>query len=482
MVSGSEYAFQSLETTFQQDFNADGTTGLKTTPIETSGATHLDQVANEFFLHDSAGNGPSLKYAGADVVAGQFGAWTPIGAEKVGSGYQVVWKNGGADQYVVWNVDSNGNYVSASAVLSAASTELQVLEPGFNQDLNGIGGITPRMVIESAGSTTLARIANTFVVSPTTSALGQQLKLSGAAVTVGQFGNYTPIGAEQAADGTYQVAWKNGALDQYIGWVVDSNGNYITAGPVLAGGTWYVEAFESTLHQDLNGDLTIGPVVAAPIEAFGATSLTKVADSYFCNYASGGPQLKWNGAYVAAGQFGAWTPIGAEQAADGTYQVAWKNGALDQYIGWVVDSNGNYITASPVLAGGTWYVEAFESTLHQDLNGDGTIGAVTSVVESSGVTILTKAANFYFVNYGGPSAVQINYGGAYAGANQFSGWAAIGAEQTMGGYEVVWQNGSNYTGVEHRRRRQLPLEQLRHHRKQRRVRSARSQFPARHQP
>ena len=112
MVSGPTYAFQSLEATFQQDLNADGTTGLKTTPIETSGATRLDQVANEFFLHDGAGNGPSLKYAGADVVAGQFGAWTPIGAEKVGSGYQVAWKNGGADQYIVWNVDSNGNYTS----------------------------------------------------------------------------------------------------------------------------------------------------------------------------------------------------------------------------------------------------------------------------------------------------------------------------------------------------------------------------------
>ena len=148
----------------------------------------------------------------------------------MGSGGLVVWKNGAADEYIVWILDGSGNSVSQSAVLYAASTELQVLEPGFNQDLNGIGGITPRTVIESAGSTTLAKIANTFVVSPTTSALGQQLKMSGAPVTVGQFGNYTPIGAEQAADGTYQIAWKNGALDQYIGWNVDSNGNYLSAG------------------------------------------------------------------------------------------------------------------------------------------------------------------------------------------------------------------------------------------------------------
>ena len=114
VVSGSEYAFQSLEATFQQDLNGDGTTGLKTTPIETSGATHLDQVANEFFLHDSAGNGPSLKYAGADV--GRRPVRRPgrrSGRRRSASGYQVVWKNGSADQYIVWNLDSNGNWTSS---------------------------------------------------------------------------------------------------------------------------------------------------------------------------------------------------------------------------------------------------------------------------------------------------------------------------------------------------------------------------------
>ena len=129
MVSGSASALQSLEATLQQDLNADGTTGLKTTPIETSGATQLDQVANEFFLHDSAGNGPSLKYAGSDVVAGQFGAWTPLGAEKTANGYQVAWQNGAANQYVIWDVDNNGNERSMTAVLSGASPALEALEP-----------------------------------------------------------------------------------------------------------------------------------------------------------------------------------------------------------------------------------------------------------------------------------------------------------------------------------------------------------------
>ncbi len=97
-------------------------------------------MANEFYLRDSAGNGPSLKYGGADVVAGQFGGWTPLGVEKVGSGYQVVWKNGGADQYTVWNVDSSGNCINyATGVVPGSDPSIQLLETAFQQDLNGDG-------------------------------------------------------------------------------------------------------------------------------------------------------------------------------------------------------------------------------------------------------------------------------------------------------------------------------------------------------
>ncbi len=44
--------------------------------------------------------------------SGQFDAWTPIGAEKTASGYEVAWHNTSTGQYTVWSTDSNGNYVS----------------------------------------------------------------------------------------------------------------------------------------------------------------------------------------------------------------------------------------------------------------------------------------------------------------------------------------------------------------------------------
>ena len=49
-VSGTSFAAESLETTFGQDLNGDGTIGPTKTVIQTDGSTSLTQVANEYFL------------------------------------------------------------------------------------------------------------------------------------------------------------------------------------------------------------------------------------------------------------------------------------------------------------------------------------------------------------------------------------------------------------------------------------------------
>ena len=104
--------------------------------------------------------------AGTPVVAGQFGAWTPIGAEQTAGGYEVAWKVAGTDQYTVWNTDSSGNYVSNTiSVCSGSSAALESLEPSFHQDLNGDGviGVPPdRTVIEAFGSTSLIQVGSNY--------------------------------------------------------------------------------------------------------------------------------------------------------------------------------------------------------------------------------------------------------------------------------------------------------------------------------
>src|SRR5258706_7678899 len=121
------------------------TTRFRSSPVATTvneavGSASLAEVGNNCYLYTN-GTGPELKYNGAAVVAGQFGgAWTPYGAEQTAGGYEVAWKNPGADQYTVWNTDSSGNCVSDTiGIVSGASTALESLEPSFHQDLNGDG-------------------------------------------------------------------------------------------------------------------------------------------------------------------------------------------------------------------------------------------------------------------------------------------------------------------------------------------------------
>src|SRR5260370_524556 len=104
---------QVAESSFHQDLNGDGVIGPHTTVIEAQGSTSLVEVANDYFLFPVGGSsGPELSYNGAPVTVGEFGAWTPVGAEKTASGYEVAWKITGTDQYTIWNTDSSGHYLT----------------------------------------------------------------------------------------------------------------------------------------------------------------------------------------------------------------------------------------------------------------------------------------------------------------------------------------------------------------------------------
>ena len=173
---------------------------FRTIVIESAGSTSLTEVGINFYLYNSSGSGPELKYAGAAVVTGEFGTWAPIGAELTTTGYEVAWKATGADQYTAWSTDSSGNYTSnIIGAVSGTSSALESLETSFHQDLNGDGMIgVPTTVIESAGSTSLTEVGNNFYLY-NSSGSGPELKYAGAAVVTGEFGAWAPIGAEQTA-------------------------------------------------------------------------------------------------------------------------------------------------------------------------------------------------------------------------------------------------------------------------------------------
>jgi hypothetical protein len=450
-VSGTSAALESLETSFHQDLNGDGTIGVpvpsNATVIESSGSASLLAAGNIYLIQPHGGGAVELSLNGSPVTAGQFGAWTPIGAEQTATGYEVAWSVPGADQYWVWSTDSSGNYVSDSGVLSGASTALESFETSFQQDLNGDGtiGAPPSpvpTVIESFGSTSLAQSGSNYLLEPNG---GTAVKLSygGAPVTAGQFGSWTPIGAEQTATG-YEVAWRVPGADQYWVWNTDSGGNYVSDSGILSGTSAALESFETSFQQGLNGDGTIGAPLPAVIESFGSTSLAQSGSNYLLEPNGGAAvKLSYGGAPVTAGQFGSWTPIGAEQTATG-YEVAWRVPGADQYWVWNTDSSGDFVSvAAGVVSGASAALESFETSFHQDLNGDGTIGVPVpsnaTVIEPSGTTNLLAAGNTYLLQLHGGGAVELSLNGAPVTAGQFGNWTPIGAEQTATGYEVAWE-------------------------------------------
>jgi serralysin len=221
-------------------------------------------------------------------------------------------------------------------------------------------------------------------------------------------------------------------------WSTDSSGNYISNTSLVPGASLALKALEPGFQQDLNGDGVIGAPTTV-IEAFGSTRLTQVGNQFYLFNSGGlGPVLESGGAPVVAGQYGGWAPIGAE-AITGGYEVAWKLAGADQYTVWTTDGNGNYITNTALSSGSSPAFEAFEPSFQQDLNGDGVIGAPTTVIEAFGSTRLTGIGNqFYLYNAGGTGPV-LKSGGAVVVAGQYGGWAPIGAEAITGGYDVAWK-------------------------------------------
>ncbi len=264
-VPGSSAALESLETSFQQDLNGDGTIGLPPpTVIEAFGSTSLVQDGSNYFLDATDGSVVELSYGGAPVVVGQFGGWAPIGAEKTTSGYDVALKLTGADQYIVWTVDDSGNYLSMPlAGVSGSSAALESLETSFQQDLNGDGtiGLPPPTVIEAFGSTSLVQDGSNYFLDATDGS-AVELSYGGAPVVVGQFGGWAPIGAEKTTSG-YEVALKlTGTIpgaDQYTVWDLDNSGNYLSSALTNeSGANAQLQSVETSFQQDLNGDGTIG--------------------------------------------------------------------------------------------------------------------------------------------------------------------------------------------------------------------------------
>jgi 20S proteasome alpha/beta subunit len=301
----------------------------------------------------------------------------------------------------------------------------------------------------SFGSTSLVQFFGNYYLENASSGAGPELKFGATPVIpgAGQLSGWAGLGAVQTSTG-YDVAWKDAATNQYAVWTTDSSGNFVSSTGAIAGTSPTLENFETTFHQDLNGDGIIGiPSAAATvIQTDVSTSLAQVGNHYFFYPVgtSSGPELSFDGAPVVAGQFSGWAPLGAVQTLTG-YDMAWKDAATNQYAVWTTDSSGNFVSSTGAIAGTSTALESLETTFQQDLNSDGVIGIPTKVIQTDGSTSLVQIGSNYFLDpVGGSSGPELKFGGAafVVDAAQFSGWAGIGAVQTSTGYDVAWKNAA----------------------------------------
>ncbi|MBM7484113.1 serralysin [Bradyrhizobium sp. USDA 3686] len=413
--------------------------------IEAVGSTSLVQTGDNFYLDNiSTGSGPVLKIAGSPVSANAYGTWAPIAAEQTASGYDVAWKDSLTGHYTAWSVDVSGNYTdNIVPEVSGTNASFESLEATFHQDLNGDGTIgVPTTIIEAQGSTKLTQTGDNFYLDNISTGSGPVLKIAGSPVSANAYGTWAPIAAEQTASG-YDVAWKDSLTGHYTAWSVDVSGTYTdNIVPEVSGTNASFKSLEATFHQDLNGDGTIG-VPTTIIEAQGSTRLTQTGDNFYLdNISTGsGPVLKIAGSPVSANAYGTWAPIAAEQTASG-YDVAWKDSLTGHYTAWSVDVSGNYTdNIVPEVSGTNASFESLEATFHQDLNGDGTIGVPTTIIEAQGSTKLTQTGdNFYLDNISTGSGPVLKIAGSPVSANAYGTWAPIAAEQTASGYDVAWKD------------------------------------------
>jgi hypothetical protein len=129
---------------------------------------------------------------------------------------------------------------------------------------------------------------------------------------------------------------------------------------------------------------------------------------YLDNIGSGtGPELKFGGTAVVAGQFAPYTPVGVEQTTGG-YEVALKDAADGLFSIWQTDTNGNFVSYA-VYSATSPALETLETSFHQDLNGDG-------VLFTSGTGSSISAGH---LTVGVGAGVELT--GAYSGTITFAG-------------------------------------------------------------
>ena len=404
--------------------------------IELNGSMSLLTDGTNYLLKPNGGTAVKLSYNGAPVTVGQFGGWTPIAAAQTATGYEVAFEAGGLRsvydlehrqqrqlplkrlQHGV-GIERPAGIVRArlqrrserrrDAWHSSLASLTAIEASGVDQPANGRDQLFSSICWRVADCAELFRGAcrcrSIWRLDPDRcGADGDRLR--GSVEAAGRQ-SVSGCGTPTAAAITFRLL----------------------LGPV-SGTSAALWSTETIFNDDLNGDGSIGIPPPKVIELSGSMSLVTDWTNYLLEPNGGTPvTLSYNGAPVTVGQFGAWTPIAAQQTATG-YEVALEEVGAGLYAVWDTDSSGNYVSGPLSNVSGTSAaLELMELSFNDDLNGDGIIG----------VPVPSNATLIEFIGHDQPA-------GGWEHLSDSAEWPRGGSAElwrAAGGGRRIWRLDSN---------------------------------------
>ncbi|WP_269615669.1 hypothetical protein [Prochlorococcus marinus] len=453
-------SFFSTETSFSQDFNADGNIGrppVSYTNINTDGSIDLIKDASDMvYARDADGNISQIQWNGNHVGNNTWSGWSFKAAETINGTNTIVIQKDDTKAIEVWTTD-NTNTWSANAYNSYQDNSASFFstETSFSQDFNADGNIGRPPVsytnINTDGSIDLIKDASDMVYARDADGNISQIQWNGNHV-----GNNTWNGwsfkAAETINGTNTIVIQEDSTKAIEVWTTDNTN------------TWSANAYnsyqdnsasffstETSFSQDFNADGNIGrpPVSYTNINTDGSIDLIKDAsDMVYARDADGNiSQIKWNGNHVGNNTWNGWS-FKAAETINGTNTIVIQKDDTKAIEVWTTDNTNTWsANAYNTYQDNSASFFSTETSFSQDFNADGNIGrppvSYTNISTDGSIDLIKDASDMVYARDADGNISQIKWNGNHVGNNSWSGWSFKVAETINGINQVVIDHDAN---------------------------------------
>lgn len=329
------------------------------TDIETVGSVTLKTLLNGNYAINDGGSDITIT-KDTIPVSGTIQNYSPIYATSYLSGYAILWRILGTNNYFGWQLNSSGAYTNDIQTPSLQEFELLV-----DQDANGDGLIAYEGVIENRGSVSLrATKVGNYVLN--TGGADVPITNNGQPVSArfGYFGYF--MYHIEPYQSRYLAYLSNGSLNE--AWIIDTSGQFVSKSTIRD-----ITEYESLVNSDVNGDGVIG--YTRTIESNGNAKLKlNYLGNYIIERDGQNIPIIYRNNPLAQGSFPRDFPIQVEPYSGG-YALLWINNQTSIVSCWFIDADGRYDRENQDVVSSITSIADFETATNSDANGNGIIGA-----------------------------------------------------------------------------------------------------------